>query len=298
MTRRWWMQSLGMAAARGQESPIFRSEVRVVNVVASVRDKHGSYINDLRRQDFTVLDEGVERPIRYFSNDFNLPLTIGLVIDTSMSQRAVLDAERAACYRFLDRVLRESMDRAFLVQFDMAVQIKVGLTNSRKALEDGLDSVDTPSRNELRVQRGGGTLYFDALRQAGQILTGVDNRKALLVLSDGDDWGSESGFQQGLEAAQKNDVVVYGIYYGSGSASGWRAMERMSKATGGSFYALTKKFTAEQVFAQIEQELRHQYSLGFQVDASTGYPGIRKLQVKTLRKDLIVQARTGYWSRR
>lgn len=291
---------LGVAGtALAQDSPIFRSEIRVVNVLASVRTKQGEFVTDLGQQDFEVFDEGTAQKIRYFSRDFNLPLTVGLAIDTSMSQQSVMQEERSACYRFLDRVMRDNVDRGFLVQFDMGVLVRVGLTNSRKTLQDALDYVDTPSRKELRLQRGGGTFYYDAIvKSCKDILNGVANRKALLVLSDGDDWGSESGYKDAIEAAQKNDVVVYGIYYGSGSATGWKAMEKMSKETGGAFYALTKKLSVEQIFARIEEELRNQYSIGFEAESRTGYPGIRKLDLKARRKDCVVQARTGYWSRR
>src|SRR5204863_2440983 len=130
----------------------------------------------------------------------------GLMVDTSMSQRKVMDAERAACYRFLDRVLRPTKDQVFIVQFDMSVQLRQELTSSLKKLDDALTFVDTPTRRELRSQSGGGTLLYDAIATGStDYMTKQSGRKALIVLSDGVDTGSEVPIGAAIEAALKAD---------------------------------------------------------------------------------------------
>ena len=142
---------------------------------------------------FTLSENGRPQVIRYFSRESELPLTLGLMVDTSMSQRRVLDAERGASFRFLDQVLRENKDQVFIMQFDMSVQLRQPLTSSRKALNDTLPYVDTPTSRQLRIQTGGGTLLYDAVVTAAQNeMQKARNRKALIVLSDGVDTGSEA----------------------------------------------------------------------------------------------------------
>src|SRR5581483_11599 len=132
--------------ARGQDSATYSTEVKVVDVLATVRTKQGQIVRNLSKDDFLLLENGRPQVIRYFSRETDLPLTLGLMIDTSMSQRRVMDAERAACFHFLDAVLRETKDHVFVMQFDMAVRMAQELTSSRSALEDALSYVDTPSR--------------------------------------------------------------------------------------------------------------------------------------------------------
>src|ERR1019366_5376124 len=130
---------------------------------ATVLDKQGHIIHDLSKDDFQVLENNRPQSIRYFSRDSDLPLTIGLMVDTSRSQVDVIAAERAASFRFVDKVLREDKDQVFVMKFDMNVQTPQPLTSSREKLEKALTFVDTPRRSELRSQYGGGTLLFDAV---------------------------------------------------------------------------------------------------------------------------------------
>src|SRR5579862_4551134 len=111
----------GIAIARGQDTPTFSADVKVVNVLATVRNKSGSLVGSLGKDDFVLSEEGRPQTIRYFSRETNLPLTLGLMVDTSGSQRRVLDAERGASFRFFDQVLRPGKDQVFLMQFDSAV---------------------------------------------------------------------------------------------------------------------------------------------------------------------------------
>ncbi|MBV9405551.1 MAG: VWA domain-containing protein, partial [Acidobacteriaceae bacterium] len=152
------------SALDAQQTPTFSTEVKVVNVFATVRDKQGRIVRDLKKDDFTILENGKPQVIRYFSQESDLPLTIGLLVDTSLSQTRVLEDERGASYRFLDQVLRESKDQAVIVQFDQAVIIRQGLTRSHKNLQDTLSLLDSPNAQD--AQNGSGTLLYDAVRTA------------------------------------------------------------------------------------------------------------------------------------
>jgi VWFA-related protein len=218
----------------------------------------------------------------------------------------VLESERSASFQFVDQVLREGKDKVFVTQFDMAVLTRQELTSSRRDLEQSLPFVDTPSRSELQTQRGGGTLLFDAVVKASrEIMSGQRNRKAMIILSDGGDNGSDETLTSAIEAAQRADTLVYSIlfadptyYGGSGSGQGKTAMLRLAKETGGSFFEVSKKQSIGQIFGIIEQELRNQYNLGFVSDQPVRVSEFRKLQLATGRKDLVVEARERYWAQR
>jgi len=131
-------------AARGQQAPTISAEVKVVNMLASVRDKHGKIVPKLTKDDFTLEEDGRPQTIRYFSEVTGLPLTLGLLVDTSVSQRLVIDQERAASKNFLVQVLREDKDKAFLIHFDREVELSQDLTSSGQKLEAALDALNTP----------------------------------------------------------------------------------------------------------------------------------------------------------
>src|SRR5579864_5044125 len=135
-----WAAALGgiRSFARAQEDATFSTDVRVVNVLATVRDQQGHIIRDLAQTNFSVSENGRPQAIRYFSRESDLPLTLGLMVDTSMSQQRVMDAERGASLRFLDQVLREAKDHVFIMQFDMAVRVSQALTSSRRKLQEAL----------------------------------------------------------------------------------------------------------------------------------------------------------------
>jgi VWFA-related protein len=300
-----WLQP--RFAARGQET-VFKTEVKVVNVFATVRDKRGRFIRDLGKDDFTLTENGRPQSVRYFSRESDLPLILGLMIDTSMSQQRVLGAERGASLQFLDQVLREKMDKVFLMQFDMSVYLRQPLTSSRKSLDEALAFVDTPSRRELEAQGGGGTLLYDAIDKASrEILSRQGGRKALIVLSDGMDDGSEATLAAAIEAALRADTIVYSIlfsdasYYGGaflGGADGRRVLERMSRETGGTLFEVSKQHTIDQAFGQLEEELRSQYSLGYVSDVPVHIPEFRKIRIALSGKGLTVEARDRYWAQR
>jgi len=312
-SRRDWLAAAAALTASGSllraevqdEEAVFKADVRVVNVLATVRSKTGDVIKDLTKDDFTILENGREQMIRYFAAETDLPLTLGLMVDTSMSQRRLIEIERSASYRFFDQILRENKDRVFIVQFDMAVLMRQALTSSRRKLEESLAYVDTPSRKELMMQAGGGTLLFDAVVKACQDTTKtLKGRKALIILSDGDDNGSQTSINDAIDAAIRTDTLIYSILFeDSGahfgfSSEGRKILARLARDTGGSYFEVSKKRSIDQIYEVLEVELRSQYNLGFVSDQPIRFSEFRKLELRSKRKGLAVQSRDRYWAQR
>jgi len=219
-----------------QKDTTFSTDVNVVNVFATVRDKKGQIVRNLTKDDFTLAEDGRPQSIRYFSQESGLPLTLGLLVDTSMSQRRVLGKERDASYRFLDQVLREDKDQAFLIHFDHEVELLQDLTSSRKKLEAALGRMETP---EFERQSGGGggggygggrrggghhgggtALYDSILLASDELMKKQSGRKAVITLTDGVDNGSKVTLTSAIESAQRADTLVYSILFADQDAYG------------------------------------------------------------------------------
>jgi VWFA-related protein len=222
-----------------QQGPPITSEVKMVKMLASVRDKKGHLVNNLTKDDFVVDQDGHAQTITYFAQESNLPLTLGLLVDTSLSQRRVLDQERSASHTFIEQVLRDDKDKAFVIHFDYQVELLQDLTSSRQKLEASLDELGAPQFSQTRSSdpddggrgssghRGGGTLLYDAVYLASnELMKKQQGRKALIVLTDGVDRGSKETLQQAIETAQRADTLVYSILfadkegYGNGGYGG------------------------------------------------------------------------------
>jgi VWFA-related protein len=271
--------------------------------------------------------------IRYFSRETDLPLTLGLMVDTSGSQRRLIGEERTASYRFFDKVLREAKDMAFLIHFDSEVELLQDLTSSRRQLEKSLDQLDSPQMGRSgrgsggQTPRGGrgvgGTKLYDAVLLASdELMRKQSGRKALIVLSDGVDNGSKVTLARSIEAAQRADTVVYSILfadedaYGRGSypgrggmgrrrgggmpmpqsrPDGKKILERMSKETGGTLFQVSKKQPLDKIYDRLQEELRNQYSIGYTPEGSAA-AGYRKIRLTAKKKGLVVQTRDGYYA--
>lgn len=329
----------------------FSSDVKVVSVLATVRDKKGAIVRNLKKEDFALQEEGRPQVIKYFSQQTDQPLTLGLLVDTSGSQRRVLGKERDASITFIEQVLREDKDQAFVLHFDHDVELLQDLTASKKKLEDALNQMNAAVQPRMqRRQEGtnggsypgrggrrpaGGTALYDAVLLASdELMRKQTGRKALLLLSDGVDSGSKVGIAECIEAAQRADTLVYSILfadkeaYGGGRPGGFggpgmgrrggmggggmgggrrgpvgansandgkKVLQRIAHETGGGFFEISDKHPLEKAYAQIEEELRNQYSLGYTSDSTAG-PGFRSIQLTTNQKNLIVQARLGYYA--
>src|SRR5271170_4889023 len=228
-------------------------QVKTVSILATVRDKHGKIMSNLAKEDFELQEDGRPQTINYFAHETDVPLRMGLLIDTSLSQRNVLDQERNASYSFLDHLLREDKDLAFLIHFDREVELLQDFTPSRPKLQAALQHLETPqfSGGNRGGSNGGGsnggggngaggagpndggsggsggyggrgsghhggagTLLYDAIFLASDELMGKQQgRKALIILSDGVDHGSKESLTEAIEAAQRADTVVYSILF-------------------------------------------------------------------------------------
>jgi len=160
ISRRGLLAALGMLPAAGrllgqEDAPKFSTGVKVVNVLANVRDKKGEIVKGLTKDDFLLDEDGVKQTIRYFSQESNLPLTLGLLVDTSGSQRRLIEEERSASYKFFEQVLREDKDVAFVIHFDFEVELLQDLTSSRKLLDEALQNLEAPQQLRRNRQPGG-----------------------------------------------------------------------------------------------------------------------------------------------
>jgi len=221
-------------------STTYSATVKVVNLFATVRNKQGQIVNDLTQDDFTLDEEGRPQTIRYFSRETDLPLTLGLLVDTSGSQRTVLPAERTASFRFLDKVMREDKDQAFLIHFDFEVELLQDLTSSRETLRKACDMLEIGMNRSQLTQRGqtpqggggnpgggsqgrrrGGTDLYDAVYLGSdEIMRKQHGRKALIILSDGVDTGSKLSLTDALESTERADTLIYSILFADPDAYG------------------------------------------------------------------------------
>jgi len=198
-----------------------------------VRDKKGQIVRNLTKDDFTLAEDGRPQTIRYFSQESGLPLTLGLLVDTSMSQRRVLGKEKDASYRFMDQVLREDKDHAFLIHFDHEVELLQDLTVSKKKLEDALGKMEAPEFERHAGGGGGGygrrggghhgggtSLYDSILLASDELMKKQSGRKAVIALTDGVDNGSKVTLTSAIESAQRADTLVYSILFADQDAYG------------------------------------------------------------------------------
>jgi VWFA-related protein len=293
--------AVGGLAPQQQEEATFSSDVKIVSVLATVRTKNGDIVQDLTKSEFLLTESGRPQKVRYFSKESNLPLVLGLLVDTSGSQRMVLGEEQEASYRFLDTVLREDLDRTFVVHFDYRAEVLQNLTNSKDKLEKSLERLRLP----FQRGSGGGTTLYDAVYLCSNLVTKKQTgRKALILLTDGEDNGSRTTIQDAIEAAQRADTLIYSILFsdetfggrrGFGGVDGKGVLQKMSRETGGGFFEVSKKKPLDTIFKELDEELRNQYSFGYTPD-ETAKPGFRPIKLTTTRKGLVVQARSGYYA--
>jgi VWFA-related protein len=286
--------------------------VQVVNLYFNVKDKRGALIPNLKKEDFQVSEDGKPQVIKYFAAESDQPLTLGLLIDTSGSQMQVLPMEQEVGAAFLRDVLTPK-DLAFLINFDIAVNLLQDYTSDavrlRRAMEQtrindgggsGAGGIAGAGQGTIPVSRPKGTLLYDAVYLASnEKLHQETGRKALVLLTDGGDQGSDETLANAIEAAEKSEVMVYVIMIADRAhfMPGDREMHKLADQTGGRVIDVgndPKKL--RQAFDQIGTELRSQYMIGY-VPANTALDGkYRKLEVKTVQPEYKIQARKGYYA--
>jgi len=364
--------------AQEAQTQTLNVNARLVVVPVTVRDTKEKLIPNLTKDDFTLTVDAKPQPIRYFDKENNLPLTLGLMVDVSGSQRTVLDAERTASSSFLDTMLQPDRDSAFVIQFGRQTDLLADVTSSMPKLQAALQKIDSDhekpqfnqdDRNDNSNSQdntsnpgsgrgygqgrhgggrgsggqhgngGGGTALYDAVYLAStEVLpkpakdakpTGP-TRRALILLTDGDDRGSRESLTDAIEAAQRANFSVYAIYYkgeqdhsgfgngfpghfpdgrggfpGGGGRTGGadqrdhndgkKVLQRMTEETGGRMFEVTKKYTVADIYKDIAEELRSQYRLGFSpVNNDDGY---HRLTIDIPKqKKAILQYRDGYYT--
>src|SRR5580700_2280243 len=300
-----------------QSAATLKVNVNVVQLFFNVKDKRGALIPSLTKNDFQILEDGKPQTIKYFAAESNLPLTLGILIDSSGSQARVLDMEKQVGGDFLSQILREK-DLAFVIDFDVNVELLQDFTSSVHALKQALNSarINTAGGSGTGIPGLGGgtvptagqprgTLLYDAVYLAAHDeLAQQVGRKAMILLTDGEDEGSQLKIKDAIEAAQKSDAIIYVLlcadrgFYGSFQVgySGESEMRKLTEATGGRVINVGNKFDKlREAFDQIAAELRSQYNLGYTPTNSVQDGSYRKLEVKS-KQNYKVQCRAGYYA--
>jgi VWFA-related protein len=303
---------------QAQDQPVttLKVNVEVVQLFFNVKDRHGALIPNLTKDNFDVFEDGKPQTIKYFKAESDLPLTLGILIDSSGSQMRVLDMEKEVGGSFLESTLR-AKDEAFVISFDVDITLLQDFTSSVSRLRHAL--------NEAKINTGGvgcsggpigpipcsstgqrGTALYDAVYLASHDEFAHEvGRKAMILLTDGQDEGSRLKIKDAIEAAQKADAICYVLliadrgFYGFGSFgySGDSAMKKLTEETGGRMIVVGNKIEKlRQAFDQISQELRSQYNAGY-VPTNTARDGsFRKVEIKPKQEDYKIQARSGYYA--
>jgi Ca-activated chloride channel family protein len=277
-----------------QTSAPITVEVTRVNVLFTVTDKKGRFITDLGKDDFAVAENKKAQVIQEFTAETDLPLRIAILIDTSNSIRDRFKFEQEASVEFVNSVIRPTQDKAMMVSFDTTPELVVDLTDDPEKLAKAI--------RELRP--GGGTALYDAIYFACRDRLLQDQprhkfRRAIIIVSDGDDNQSRVSRDQALEMAQKADVVIYGISTNISriDTDGDKVLNYLTSETGGQAFFPFKVQDLAQSFENIANELRRQYNIFYRPEPLKADGLYHAIDVKVkARKDLVVRARKGYYA--
>jgi VWFA-related protein len=303
--------------AQDQSVTTLKVNVEVVQLFFNVKDKHGALIPNLTKDNFDVFEDGKPQTIKYFKAESDLPLTLGMLIDSSGSQTRVLDMEKEVGGSFLESTLR-AKDEAFVISFDVDITLMQDFTNSVSRLKHAL--------NQAKINTGGvscsggpigpqgpipcsstgprGTALYDAVYLASHDEFAHEvGRKAMILLTDGEDQGSKLKIKDAIEAAQKADAICYVLliadrgFYGLGGYSGDAEMKKLTQETGGRMIVVGNKIEKlREAFDQISHELRSQYNAGYVPTNSVRDGSFRKVEIKPKQGDYKIQARSGYYA--
>jgi VWFA-related protein len=293
----------------GVTGGILHSTSTIVNVYAIVEARHGQLIRDLNKDDFELSDEATPQKIDYFSQETNVPVSLGIALDTSNSQARLLGTEQEAAKKFL-RSVTQSSDQAFVMSFDADVRLLQDFTSASGELARAIDSaqINQTGKSILRVDgtssKAGGTHLYDAIYLASnELMKTRHGREVLVLVTDGEDQGSKMNLQKSIEAAEKANVIVYSIvvsdpefYLLMGATyHGDAPVRKLASATGGRTIRVKSAGQIEQAFEQIESELRSQYRLGYTPSDLRHDGSFRRIRVKVRGHNYIVRARSGYY---
>ena len=295
-----------------QSMETLKVRVNVVQLFFNVKDKKGALIPNQTKDDFELLEDGKPQTIKYFTAESNLPLTLGILIDSSGSQMRVLEMEKEVGGAFLNDILREK-DEAFVIDFDVNVDLLQDFTNDVRRLKAALNKakINTGGGGGIPGMGGGpvptsnprGTLLYDAVYLAAHDeLSHEIGRKAMILLTDGEDQGSQLRIKDAIEAAQKSDSICYVLliadrgFYGFGGYSGDSEMKKLAGETGGRVIEVGNKMDKlKDAFEQIARELRSQYNIGYTPTNNVQDGSFRKIEVHS-KQGYKIQTRSGYYA--
>jgi Ca-activated chloride channel family protein len=292
--------ALGLSQAQqnpppGSEGAPIRAEVTRVNMLFAVTDHKGRFVTDLNRDDFQVFENKKPQAILEFTSETDLPLRLAVLVDTSNSIRERFRFQQEAATNFINGVMRPQ-DKAIIVSFDTAAELVADLTNDTNKLENAIRG----------LRPGGGTSLYDAMYFACRDKLMEDQpmykfRRAMVILSDGDDNESHYSRDQALEMAQRADTVIYTISTNNShvETEGDKVLRYFAQETGGNFFTPFQAKDLDQSFENIANELRHQYNLFYRPEPLITDGKYHPVQIKVKkRRELIVRARKGYYARK
>ncbi len=281
-----------------------RVQVNLVSLYATVRDKHKAIIKGLTKDDFEVYEDGQLQEITNFSAESNLPITMGILMDTSGSETYMLSAEKEAASRFLGRLMRKG-DLSMVMSFDTDVDLLADFTDDKARLDRAINraQINVPlggmvNTGPLPSSGSGGTNFYDAVYLAAHDkLSGEAGRKAILVLTDAEDTGSKLNLQDAIEAAQKTDTVVH-ILLIAADGGDYYVAKKLTDETGGRTIVVRNERNLEQAFDEILEELRTQYTLGYTPTNKKLDGAFRKVKIEMKNKEFSALTRKGYYGPR
>lgn len=298
----WMMAQPAMPQEPAQQAPVIKTEVSLVNLFATVRDKKKHIITGLKKEDFRVFENDQEQKVAFFSSEKTLPVTLGLLIDTSGSEQNRLGAEQEAASRFLNQVLRKG-DEAMVVSFDLDVDLLSDFTDDRAQLQRAIHHAQINAAGPM-VTPGtlpsgpNGTHFYDAIWVAcGEKLATEAGRKALVIITDAEDFGSKVRVEEAIEAAERTNTVVH-ILLVHDPGYGWRpdVAKRIADQTGGRVIEVSSEKHLQEAFDQIAEELRSEYTIGYYPANATRDGTFRKIKLETTDRELKVLTRKGYYA--
>ena len=297
------------AASQPPDDQVIKVDVSLVNLYFSVRQSHGGYVSDLKQEDFEVYEDGKLQTLKAFARETDQPLTLGLLVDVSKSQERLIEDERQASSRFFELVLRPK-DEAFLLSFGVESELLQDVTNSHTLLAKALRGLrlnaGVPTVTPTTVPRAArGTVLYEAVwLAANEKMHAEVGRKALVLITDGDDQGSRTKPSEAVEAAQKADSIIYVVLYEDPyyahqmfGGAGEGEMRKLTEETGGRVFRVDRKNRLSDIYDQLQQELRSQYVIAYSPTNPERDGKFRKVEIRLKdRKDLKVQARKGYYA--
>ena len=288
------------------QAPVIKSQVSLVNLFATVRDKNKRIVPTLKQEDFRVSEDNQDQKIAFFSREVALPITLALLLDTSGSEQDMLSAIQDAGSRFIARVIRQG-DEALVMSFDSNVDLLSDFTDQHGQLERAIrkSRINVPDQGTIAGNPGPigsrqitGTALYDAIYLAcGEKLASEAGRKAIVIVTDAEDTGSKVRLEEAIEAAQRTDTVIHILLvvdprYGGNPG----VAHKLAEETGGRMISVRSEKKLMEAFDEISEELRSQYTLGYYPTNSAQDGKFRKVKVETTEHDLKVLARKGYYA--